>query len=160
MRLALAIALLGVSAAGAAAQEPQRRPARPAPPAAVPLIACPPSIEVESGDRIRVPMGWEVRPERQRHWLRGADLFEGDPADRVQLRPDADPRTRREWWDLGGNQQPYRLVCRYEGLESGIMAAVPPAAKQCEVTSFRENSRGMRHGRFVSGPEQVRVVCR
>lgn len=141
--------------------QPAQRPApRPAPPQGAPLLACPPQVEAEPGERIRAPLGWEVRPERQRHWLRGADLFEGDPADRVQLRPDADPRTRREWWELGGNAQPYRLVCRYEGLESGVMAAVPAAAKRCEVTSLRENSRGMRHGRVVSGPEQVAVVCR
>ena len=76
------------------------------------------------------------------------------------LRPDADPRTRREWWDLGGNRQPYRLVCRYEGLEAGIMANVPAAARRCEVTAIRENSRGVRHGRVVSGPEQVVVACR
>ncbi|WP_198372448.1 STY0301 family protein [Roseomonas rosulenta] len=154
----LALALL--LPAAAAAQPAQRPPARPAPPQAPPLLACPSSVEVEPADRIRTPLGWEVRPERQRHWLRGADLFEGDPADRVQLRPEADPRTRREWWDLGGNAQPYRLVCRYEGLESGIMAPVPAAARRCEVSSFREDSRGMRHGRVVSGPEQVAVVCR
>lgn len=154
-----ATAILGLLLlAGPAAAQQAPRPAPPAPPPA--LIACPPQVEVESGDRIRAPMGWEVRPERQRHWLRGADLFEGDPADRVQLRPDADPRTRREWWDLGGNAQPYRLVCRYEGLESGIMAAVPAAARRCEVSGFREDSRGVRHGRIVHGPEQVRVVCR
>jgi hypothetical protein len=144
----------------AAAQPAPRPPARPAPQAGAPLLACPPAVEVEPAERIRAPLGWEIRPERQRHWLRGADLFEGDPADRVQLRPDADPRTRREWWDLGGNAHPYRLVCRYEGLESGIMAAVPAAARRCEVTSFRENSRGVRHGRVVHGPERVAVVCR
>jgi hypothetical protein len=154
----LALALL--LPAAAAAQPAQRPPARPAPPQGIPLIACPPHVEADPGDRIRAPLGWEIRPERQRHWLRGADLFEGDPADRVQLQPDSDPRTRRVWWELGGNAQPYRLVCRYEGLESGIMAAVPPAAKRCEVSSFRENSRGMRHGRAVHGPEQVAVVCR
>lgn len=158
--LAPAIALFGLAVTGAQAQQPQRPPARPAAPPAIPLVACPPSVEVDSGDRLRAPLGWEVRAERQRHWLRGADLFEGDPGDRVQLRPERDPRTRREWWDLGGNQQPYRLVCRYEGLESGLMATVPPNAKQCEAAGFRENSRGMRHGRVVSGPEQVRVVCR
>lgn len=154
----VAVTLLGLLVAGpAAAQGTPRRAAAPPP---VPLIACPPSVEADPGERLRAPLGWDVRPERQRHWLRGADLFEGDPADRVQLRPDQDRRTRREWWDLGGNAQPYRLVCRYEGLESGLVAAVPAAAKRCEVTTFRENSRGMRHGRVVSGPDQVRVVCR
>lgn len=153
MRPALALLPILLAAGGAAAQQPSRPPAPP-------LIACPASVEVQPRDEIRPPNGWEIRPETQRHWLRGAELFEGDPADRVQLRPDADPRTRREWWDLGGNRQPYRLVCRYEGLEAGIMATVPAAARRCEVTSFRENSRGMRHGRVVSGPEQVVAACR
>ncbi|MBR0649991.1 hypothetical protein GXW78_09985 [Roseomonas terrae] len=141
-------------ATAATAQQPARPPGPPV------LIACPPSVEVTARDEIHPPPGWTVRPERQRHWLRGADLFEGDPAERVQLRPEADPRTRREWWDLGDSRQAYRLVCRYEGLESGIMAAVPAGARRCEVTSRRENSRGMRQGRVVSGPEQVVVACR
>ena len=153
MRPVLALLPILLAAGTAAAQQSSRPPAPP-------LIACPPSVEVLSRDEIRPPTGWEVRPEPQRHWLRGADLFEGDPADRVQLRPDAEARGRREWWDLGGNRQPYRLVCRYEGLESGIMAAVPAAARRCEVTGIRGNSRGMRHGRVVSGPEQVVVACR
>jgi hypothetical protein len=141
-------------AGGAAAQQPARPPAPPA------LLACPASVEVMARDEISVPQGWAVRPQTQRHWLRGADLFEGDPDDRVQLEPDTEARTRREWWDLGGNRQPYRLVCRYEGLESGIMAPVPAAARRCEVTRYRENSRGSRHGRIVSGPEQTAVACR
>lgn len=153
MRPVLAVLPLLLAAGAAEAQQASRAP----PP---PLIACPPSVEVLSRDEIRAPNGWEVRPEPERHWLRGADLFEGDPSERVQLRPDADQRGRREWWDLGGNRQPYRLVCRYEGMESGIMAAVPAAARRCEVTTIRENSRGTRHGRVVSGPEQVVVACR
>lgn len=153
MRPVLASLPVLVLAGAAAAQQGTRTPAPP-------LLTCPPSVEVLSRDEIRPPNGWEVRPEPQRHWLRGADLYEGDPAERVQLQPDADRRTRREWWDLGGNRAPYRLVCRYEGLESGIMATVPAAARRCEVSSFRENSRGVRHGRIVSGPEQVVVACR
>ena len=153
MRPVLALLPILLAAGTAAAQQSSRPPAPP-------LIACPVSVEVLSRDEIRPPNGWEVRAEPQRHWLRGADLVEGDPADRVQLRPDADLRRRREWWDLGGNRQPYRLVCRFEGLESGIMAAVPAAARRCEVTGIRENSRGMRHGRVVSGTEQVVVACR
>lgn len=156
MRHAVVFALLGLAALPAAAQ-PQRRPG---PPPAVPLIACPPSVEVEPGERLRAPQGWEVRPERQRHWLRGADLFEGEPAARAQLQPERDGRRGRMWWNLGGNAQPYRLVCRYEGLESGLMATVPPAARICEIRAFREQSRGMRHGRVVHGPDQVSVVCR
>ncbi len=154
------IAALAALAAPAAAQTPQAAQRRPAAPPPVPLIACPPSVEVEPDERLRAPMGWEVRPERQRHWLRGADLFEGDPADRVQLRPETGGQPRRTWWDLGGNAQPYRLVCRYEGLAAGLVAAVPPAARLCEIRGFREDSRGMRHGRVVHGPEQVAVTCR
>lgn len=154
MRRVSALIPMLLLATGAVAQQPARPPAAPA------LIACPGSIEVTPRDEIHPPAGWTVRLERERHWLRGADLFEGDPAERVQLRPDADPRTRREWWDLGESRQPYRLVCRYEGLEAGIMATVPAGARRCEVTSRREDSRGMRHGRVVSGPGLVVVACR
>ena len=33
-------------------------------------------VEVQPRDEIRPPNGWEIRPETQRHWLRGAELFE------------------------------------------------------------------------------------
>lgn len=158
MRAVLILPLLAAFAAPALAQAPQQR--RPATPPPVPLIACPPSVEVEPAERLRAPLGWEVRPERQRHWLRGADLFEGDPADRVQLRPETGGQPRRTWWELGRNAQPYRLVCRYEGLAAGLVAPVPAAATLCEIRSVREDSRGMRHGRVVHGPEQVAVTCR
>jgi hypothetical protein len=85
MRAVLILPLLAAFTAPALAQAPQQR--RPPGPPPVPLIACPPSVEVEPAERLRAPLGWEVRPERQRHWLRGADLFEGNPADRVQVIP-------------------------------------------------------------------------
>ncbi len=157
MRLPIAAAILVCVAGAAPAQQVPRPVPRQGPP---PLISCPPHLDVESGDRIVVPQGWDLRPERQRHWLRGAELYEGDPADRVQLRPDQDRRTRREWWDLGGNAQPYRLVCVYEGLQSGVMATVPERARRCEVRDVPENSRGMRHGRVVTEPRRVEVDCR
>ncbi len=157
MRPTIAAALLALLAGGAQAQQVPRPSVR-AP--AAPLIACPPQIQVESGDRPVVPQGWTLRAERQMHWLRGADLFEGDPAELAQLRPAEDRRAHREWWDIFDNGRPYVLICRYEGLEAGLQAEVPRAARRCEVRAVRGEGRGVRFGREVTGPDRIEADCR
>ena len=159
MRLTIA-AILVLAAGAAVAQQVPRPPTRPPAPPGPPLIACPPHLQVETGDTPVVPQGWTLRPERQTHFLRGADLFEGDPAELAQLRPEEDRRARREWWDIYDNGRPYFLICRYEGLEAGIQGEVPRAAKRCEVRTVRSDGRGVRFGREVTGPERVEVDCR
>ena len=143
-----------------AAAQPARREAAPAGP---PAFSCPPHVRVTPEQRVQAPEGWRVQADSQMHWLRGAELFEGDPADRVQLREDGGDRaTRREWWDLDpANPRTYHIVCRYEGLEAGIVAPVPRGLRRCTVETHRDNSRGVRHGRVVIGPDNwVRVGCR
>lgn len=160
MRSAILAAALVLPALAAGAQQPQRRPTAPPAPERPVLLACPGTIEVDPGDRVRPPQGWATYTLIQHHALRGAALFEGDPAERVELVPSEDRRARRTWWDLGGNRQPYRLVCLYEGIESGIVAEVPAGASSCEITSYREDRFLPRHGRIVDGPEHTRIVCR
>lgn len=143
----------------AAAALAQGRSASPPPP---PAFACPASVEVESTARIRAPEGFTVVPDPARHWLRGADLFDGPPAERAQLRGDGgDRRTRREWWDLDpANARAYHIICRYEGLEEGLEAVLPAGLRRCTVETYREDARAARGGRFVLGPDGwVRVTC-
>ena len=137
----------------------QRAPASVAPPA----FSCPPHVRVTPEQRIEAPEGWRVQADSAMHWLRGAELFDGEPAERAQLREDGGDRAgRREWWDLDpANPRGTFIVCRYEGLEAGIVARVPAGLRRCTVETYRDNSRGIRHGRVVIGPDNwVRVGCR
>ncbi|HYF09886.1 MAG TPA: STY0301 family protein [Acetobacteraceae bacterium] len=143
------------------AQAPNRPPARA--PAGQPSFACPPQVQVTPEARIQAPEGWRALPEPQWHFLRGAELFDGDPSERAQLREDSrEGAARQRWWDLDpANSRGYHLVCRYEGLEAGITARVPAGLRRCTVETYRDNSRGVRHGRVVMGPDNwVRVTCR
>lgn len=131
-------------------------------PAAPPAFACPASVEVESSARLRAPEGFTVARDPARHWLRGADLFDGPPAELAQLRGDGgDRRARREWWTLDpANTRRYHIICRYEGLEEGLEAVLPAGLRRCTVETYREDARAMRGGRVVLGPDGwVRVTC-
>lgn len=162
MRLPLTLATLLLLPLAAGAQPAPRAPARaPAAPAA-PAFACPPHIRVTPEQRIEAPAPWRVQTESQMHWLRGAELFDGEPSERVQLREDGDNRQQRSaWWDMNpANPRGHFIVCRYEGVEAGIVARVPEGLRRCTVQTFREDSRGVRHGRIVIGPDNwVRVTC-
>ncbi|HEY4250477.1 MAG TPA: STY0301 family protein [Roseomonas sp.] len=134
----------------------QGRPAAPAP-----AWSCPASIEVDSTARIRVPDGFTLMPDPTRYWLRGADMFDGPPAEMAQLRGDSDRRTRRDWWDLDpANPRRYFIICRYEGLEEGLQATLPEGLRRCTMETYRENAQAGRGGRTVVGPDGwVRVTC-
>lgn len=152
-----AIIAMGLLAPIPALAQPAQRPP------AAPAFACPPHIRVTPEQRVDAPEGWRVVPEAEMHWLRGAELFDGDPADRAQLREDGENRQQRSaWWDLDpANPRGYFLVCRYEGIEAGLVARVPAGPRRCTAETFRDNSRGVRHGRVVIGPDNwVRVTCR
>lgn len=157
MRVLVMLAVLAAPSLAFAQQVPQARPP------GEPSFACPPHLWVVAEQRIEVPQGWRVQPDTQMHWLRGAELFDGEPAERAQLREDGENRQQRSaWWDLApGNTRGYFLVCRYEGMEAGVVARVPDSMRRCTVTTYRDNSRGVRHGRVVIGPDNwVRVTCR
>ncbi len=159
MRCVAVLSLLLLSST-ALAQPTRRPPAAPSGPAA---FACPEHVRVTPEQRIVAPEGWRVAPQAQMHWLRGADLFDGDPSGETQLREDGgDSAGRRGWWDLDpANARGYHIVCRYEGLEAGVTAPVPRGLRRCTVETYRDNSRGVRHGRMVIGPDNwVRVTCR
>lgn len=130
-------------------------------PAAPPAFACPASVEVESSARLRAPEGFTVARDSARHWLRGADLFDGPPAELAQLRGESNRRARRDWWDLDpANTRRYHIICRYEGLEEGLEAVLPIGLRRCTVETYREDARAMRGGRVVMGPDGwVRVTC-
>jgi len=122
-------------------------------------VACPPRLDLTPRVEPRAPEGWRVIATRQTHWLRNADLCVGDPEARVQLRPEEDRARKRLWWDLGNDT--HTLVCLYEGTEVSLAAPVPAGHRRCTVETYRENSRGIRFGRPVIGPDDWgRVTCR
>lgn len=146
-RLALALVPLAIGlAAGAAVAQPA--PAR---------FACPPSIGLPSPLPFDPPAGWTARSGSALHWLRGARLFEGDPADGVELRPDGEGR--REAWNLDPAARPV-LVCLYEGTEATLSAPVPAGAKACTVERRPSQGRGTRAGQAVTGATEVVAGCR
>jgi hypothetical protein len=129
--------------------------------AATAAFACPASVEVEGTARLRVPEGFVLAPSPMRHWLRGATLFDGPPAELASLRPNEDARTRRDWWELDpANPRRYHIICRYEGIEDGLEAMLPAGLRRCTIETYRENARAMRGGRVVAGPDGwIRVTC-
>lgn len=126
-----------------------------------PLLVCPGTITVSPTESVAAPQGWRALPAPRTHWLRAARLFSGDPSERADLVPD-NPRPRNYGWTFrAGASPPNWLVCDYEGTEASITAAVPPAATRCTVTTYFDNSRGMRGGLVVIGPGNwVRAQCR
>ena len=158
MRHLLMLAVL--VAPGIALGQQQQAPSRTSPMG--PPFACPPHVRVTPQQQVAAPEGWRVQEDAGFHWLRGAELFDGDPSERAQLREEGENRQQRmTWWDIDpANPRGYFIVCRYEGLEAGIVARVPAGLRRCTVQTFRDNSRGVRHGRVVIGPDNwVRAYC-
>lgn len=144
-----ALALLLLAPAMAAAQDRST------------LLTCPGSLRLTPRVALEAPAGWRALPAPQTHWLRGARLFSGDPAEEAELVPD-NPRPRAYRWTLAAHAAPQPwLVCAYEGTEASIAAAVPAAATVCLVATYHDNARGIRNGSVVIGPSDwVRALCR
>lgn len=122
-----------------------------------PLLACPDSIRLTPAESIEAPAGWRALPAARTHWLRGARLFAGDPAEQAELIPNF-PRARNYGWTLDTAST---LVCEYEGTEATIAAPVPAGAGRCNLATYFDNARGLRNGAVVIGPNNwVRVQCR
>lgn len=105
-------------------------------------LVCPAFIDVTPQAVVRAaPPGWRVTAQPERHWLRGAELYEGDPAARMQLRPEHDRTTRVTTWTIGpGNQAPH-LLCRYEGTGVALTILLPDGMRRCAAATRREPSR-------------------
>lgn len=141
MRLALAAALLLPAAARAE-------------------LACPPVLEQVPQAQVLAPQGWRVDQPPQRHALRFAEFYVGDPANRVQLRGEDKDYPRLVWWPTPPEREGYTLICRYEGTEVGLVARVPEGTQRCEVRQLRADGRLVRGGQPVTGATRMMATCR
>ncbi len=153
--LLIRFALLSVAAAGAAAL------VRPGPAAAqVATFACPRFVDVAPIADVNVPAGWNAAARTTRRWLRGAEMFEGDPAaeQRIQGRVD---RARRvtEWTIPPGSQAP-TLVCQYQQTDVTLARVVPYGLRRCVQTAERPDPMRRRPSEDDPSGTNTVILCR
>jgi hypothetical protein len=95
-------------------------------------IACPPSIHVTPQATVQPVPGWQPLPMAEHFVLRGARLFDGDPADLADLIPDRNDAAGMAWQLQPGMS--YTFVCTYAGTEMTMAAKVPAGLKQCATS--------------------------
>jgi hypothetical protein len=127
-----------------------------APALAAEPLRCPPHIQLTPQVAITPPAGFTARALPEYHWLTGADLFDGNPDERVQLKPDRIGQTDR--WDLDPARA-HTLACLYEGTDMTLTAALPLGTRRCTAATRAENSRGVRGHRVVTDRKVTEVVC-
>jgi hypothetical protein len=103
-----------------------------------PLLACPPHLDVTPQAVVSPPAGWQATVQPSRFWLRGAEIFDGDPAARTPVRSEYDQATRSTIWTIGQGTQVPIIVCRYRGTEVTLNAEVPYGTRRCIAASRRE----------------------
>ena len=106
---------------------------------------CPPQIESRQ-QLLTTPAGWQEvsRDARGRpngplaHRLDNLSLFDGDPAEQAQLKPDNGDSSETHYWSLDkGNGRPFYLVCHYQDSAITLQQALPKGISHCRVN---ENS--------------------
>lgn len=102
---------------------------------------CPPAIEV-SQQLLTPQQGWQAftrnddgkQDETLSHRLDNLALFDGDPADQAQLKPDNGDNDETHYWSqLDGSQRPLYLVCRYQHSAITLQQALPAGISYCRV---------------------------
>ena len=119
-------------------------------------VKCPPHIQLTPQVSITPPPGFTARPQPEYHWLTGADLFDGNPDDRMQLQQERRAQTDR--WDLD-SKRAHTLVCLYEGTDMTLSAPLPIGTKRCEAITKAQDSRGVRGHRIVTDRKVTEVTC-
>ncbi len=102
---------------------------------------CPPAIEV-SQQLLTPQQGWQAvtrnanGEQRDSLSLRldNLALFDGDPADQAQLKPDNGDNDETHYWSqLDGSQRPLYLVCHYQHSAITLQQALPAGISYCRV---------------------------
>jgi hypothetical protein len=128
-------------------------------PACTEALSCPPMLEVQAGDRVLAPPGWQPQIRPTRHALEFAELYIGDPAKQVQLRGEDQDYPRLVFWELTPEPDGYMLICRYQGTEAVLQAIVPRAAKRCEIRILGADGRLLRRGQPVVREARTEANC-
>ncbi|QSR49273.1 STY0301 family protein [Aeromonas veronii] len=102
---------------------------------------CPATIEARQ-QLLTPQQGWQAvtrndngKPgELLTHRLDRLSLFDGNPDERVQLKPDnGDSDEIHYWSQLDGSLRPLYLVCRYQNSAITLQQALPAGISYCRV---------------------------
>ena len=102
---------------------------------------CPPAIEV-SQQLLTPQQGWQAvtrnanGEQRDSLSLRldNLALFDGDPAELAQLKPDNGDNDETHYWSqLDSSQRPLYLVCHYQHSAITLQQALPVGIRYCRV---------------------------
>ncbi|MEG0009650.1 MAG: STY0301 family protein [Aeromonas sp.] len=102
---------------------------------------CPPQIESRQ-QLLSTPAGWQGMSrdasgqpsERLSHRLDNLSLFDGDPAELAQLKPDNGDSSETHYWSLDkSNTHPFYLVCHYQDSAIRLQQALPSGISYCRV---------------------------
>lgn len=116
---------------------------------------CPPRIESRQ-QLLSTHSGWQgvsrvlagQPAERLSHRLDNLSLFDGDPAELAQLKPDNGDSSEAHYWSLDKrNPRPFYLVCHYQDSSITLQQALPSGVSHCRVNE--------------TGPyEPIGLICR
>ncbi|HDX9009846.1 TPA: hypothetical protein RQO53_002279 [Aeromonas dhakensis] len=102
---------------------------------------CPATIETRQ-QPLGTTQGWqavirnELGEQHQplRHRLENLSLFDGDPDERAQLKPDNGDSHAIHYWSLDRhNPRPFYLVCHYQDTAITLQQALPAGIGYCRV---------------------------
>jgi hypothetical protein len=118
-------------------------------------VSCPDQLSVQQ--RAEAPQGWSVSYQETSPRLAAVALFDGPPANRVNLKFDQRKQTARELilvWQLRESPRSHYLQCSYERTTATIATPLPPGVRECEVVFDRTST-------YPGGGSPVkRNVCR
>ncbi|WP_421213982.1 STY0301 family protein [Aeromonas dhakensis] len=102
---------------------------------------CPATIETRQ-QPLGTPQGWHAvtrnalgeQHQPLRHRLENLSLFDGDPDERAQLKPDNGDSHTIHYWSLDRhNPRPFYLVCHYQETAITLQQALPAGLGYCRV---------------------------
>ena len=102
---------------------------------------CPPAIDTRQ-QLLSQPLGWQAVARNNQgeagqtlsHRLDNLALFDGDPGELAQLKPDNGDNDETHYWSLDSrNPRPFYLVCHYGGTAITLQQALPPGINYCRV---------------------------
>lgn len=102
---------------------------------------CPATIETRQ-QLLGTTQGWQAVTRNElgeqhqplRHRLENLALFDGDPDERAQLKPDNGDSHAIHYWSLDRhNPRPFYLVCHYRETATTLQQALPAGLGYCRV---------------------------
>ncbi|WP_421145128.1 STY0301 family protein [Aeromonas dhakensis] len=102
---------------------------------------CPATIETRQ-QLLGTTQGWQAVTRNElgeqhqplRHRLENLALFDGDPDERAQLKPDNGDSHAIHYWSLDRhNPRPFYLVCHYQETAITLQQALPARLGYCRV---------------------------